>query len=171
VLSWLLEIFGEHEIDIAVEAALLLLALTLLAAYWRHARQTPYPLLQLALFKVRAFRVAVIGGFITRLGVGGLPFLTPLLFQIGLGLPAWQSGMLMMPTAAAMGMKLISTRVLGLFGFRRVLIVNKEDGCGRLRIGQGVRYFSLRSRSADAIRRSIRFCAVWPTLAASYPGG
>jgi hypothetical protein len=46
-----------------------------------------------------------------------------------------------------------------------------EDGCGRLGIGQGVRYFSLRSRSADVIRRSIRFCAVWPTLAASYPGG
>ena len=125
VLSWLLEIFGEHEINIAVEAALLLLALTLLAAYWRHARQTPYPLLQLALFKVRTFRVSVIGGFITRLGVGGLPFLTPLLFQIGLGLPAWQSGMLMMPTAAAaMGMKFISTRVLGLFGYRKVLIVN-----------------------------------------------
>jgi EmrB/QacA subfamily drug resistance transporter len=125
VLSWLLEIFGEHETDIAVEAALFLLALTLLGAYWRHARQTPYPLLQLALFKVRTFRVSVIGGFITRLGVGGLPFLTPLLFQIGLGLPAWQSGMLMMPTAAAaMGMKLISTRVLGLFGYRKVLTVN-----------------------------------------------
>ena len=46
-----------------------------------------------------------------------------------------------------------------------------EDGCGRLGIGQGMRYFSLRSRSADVIRRSIRFCAVWPTLAASYPGG
>ena len=125
VLSWLLEIFGEHEIDISVEAALLLLALSLLAAYWRHARQTPYPLLQLALFKVRTFRVSVIGGFITRLGVGGLPFLTPLLFQIGLGLPAWQSGMPTMPTAAAaMGMKFISTRVLGLFGYRKVLIVN-----------------------------------------------
>jgi EmrB/QacA subfamily drug resistance transporter len=117
LLSWLLEIFGEHEINIAVEAALLLLALTLLAAYWHHARQTPYPLLQLALFKVRTFRVSVIGGFITRLGVGGLPFLTPLLFQIGLGLPAWQSGMLMMPTAAAaMGMKFISTRVLVMIG-------------------------------------------------------
>ena len=125
LLSWLLEIFGEHEINIAVEAALLLLALTLLAAYWHHARQTPYPLLQLALFKVRTFRVSVIGGFITRLGVGGLPFLTPLLFQIGLGLPAWQSGMLMMPTAAAaMAMKFISTRVLGHFGYRKVLIVN-----------------------------------------------
>ena len=74
---------------------------------------------------MRTFRVSVIGGFITRLGVGGLPFLTPLLFQIGLDLPAWQSGLLMMPTAAAaMGMKFFSTRVLGRFGYRGVLIVN-----------------------------------------------
>jgi len=90
-----------------------------------HARQTPYPLLRLALFRIRTFRVSVIGGFITRLGIGGLPFLLPLLYQIGLGLPAWQSGLLMMPTAAAaIGMKLMSTRILGRFGFRRVLIVN-----------------------------------------------
>ena len=138
LLSWLLEIFGEHQVDIRIEAALLLLSASLLAAYWRHALKTPYPLLQLALFKVRTFRVSVIGGFITRLGVGGLPFLTPLLFQIGLGLPAWQSGLLMMPTAAAaMGMKLISTHVLGRFGYRNVLIVNT------LMIGTSICFYSL----------------------------
>ena len=67
----------------------------------------------------------MLGGFVTRLGVGGLPFLLPLLYQIGLGLPAWKSGLLMMPTAlAAMGMKLISARLLSRFGYRQVLIVN-----------------------------------------------
>src|SRR5262249_40119271 len=65
------------------------------------------------------------GGFITRLGVGGLPFLLPLLYQLGLGLPAWQSGLLTMPTAlAAMGMKLIAPRLLKHYGYRRVLGVN-----------------------------------------------
>jgi len=59
------------------------------------------------------------------LGVGGLPFLLPLLYQIGMGLPAWQSGLLMMPTAAAaMGMKLVAPKVLGRYGFRQVLVVN-----------------------------------------------
>jgi len=54
-----------------------------------------------------------------------LPFLLPLLYQLGLGLPAWQSGLLMMPAAiAAMGMKFISARVLRRFGFRQVLVVN-----------------------------------------------
>ncbi|NMM25790.1 MAG: DHA2 family efflux MFS transporter permease subunit [Glaciimonas sp.] len=125
LLSWLLEIFGEHTIDATSAAILLLLAISLLAAYVWHARQMQYPLLRLGLFRVRTFRISVMGGFITRLGLGGLPFLLPLLYQLGLGLPAWQSGLLMMPTAAAaMGMKLIATRVLGRFGYRQVLIVN-----------------------------------------------
>jgi MFS family permease len=82
-------------------------------------------LLRLALFKIRTFRVSVAGGFVTRIGVGGLPFLLPLLYQLGLGLPAWQSGLLMMPSAAAaMGMKAIASRVLGRFGYRQVLTVN-----------------------------------------------
>lgn len=125
LLSWLLEIFGEHYLDATSFAILFGLSLALLAAYVLHARTALHPLLQLALFRLRTFRVSVVGGFITRLGLGGMPFLLPLLYQIGLGLPAWQSGMLMMPAAiAAMGMKLISVRVLRRFGYRSVLIVN-----------------------------------------------
>lgn len=125
LLSWLLEIFGEHRIDATSAAVLLLLCVSLLAAYLWHARETPHPLLRLRLFRVRTFRVSVMGGFVTRLGVGGMPFLLPLLYQLGLGMPAWQSGLLMMPAAAAaMGMKLIASRMLARFGYRRILIVN-----------------------------------------------
>lgn len=125
LLSWLLEVFGEHQLDLTSAAILFLLSLSLLAAYGWHATQAEHPLLRLTLFRVRTFRVAVVGGFITRLGLGGLPFLLPLLYQLGLGLPAWQSGLLMMPAvAAAMVMKLISSPVLRRFGYRKVLIVN-----------------------------------------------
>ena len=125
LLSWLLEIFGEHNIDITSAGVLLLLSLSLLGAYAWHARQVRYPLLRLSLFDVRTFRVSVIGGFVTRLGIGGLPFLLPLLFQLGMGLPAWQSGLLMMPAAAAaMTMKFLSSRILRRYGFRQVLVVN-----------------------------------------------
>jgi MFS family permease len=90
-----------------------------------HAGHTPHPLLRLALFRLRTFRVSVAGGFITRIGIGGMPFLLPLLYQLGMGLPAWQSGMMMMPAAAgAIGMKFLSARVLRRFGYRNVLIVN-----------------------------------------------
>lgn len=125
LLSWLLEIFGEHRISNLTALFWLSVGIALLLAYGRHAERVKYPLLRLDLFRLRTFRVSVIGGFVTRFGVGGLPFLLPLLYQLGLGLPAWQSGLLMMPIAiAAMGMKFISTYILRRFGYRRVLIVN-----------------------------------------------
>jgi EmrB/QacA subfamily drug resistance transporter len=125
LLSWLLEIFGEHSIDVTSAGILFLLAISLLAAYVWHARQSAYPLLRLSLLKVRTFRVSVVGGFVTRLGIGGMPLLLPLLYQLGLGMPPWESGLLMMPTAAAaMGMKFLSSRLLRRHGFRQTLIVN-----------------------------------------------
>jgi EmrB/QacA subfamily drug resistance transporter len=125
LLSWLLEVFGDHRLDPTSAAVLLLLALSLLAAYAVHASRAAHPLLRLALFRVRTFRVSVVGGFITRLGLGGMPFLLPLLYQLGLGMPAWQSGLMMMPmAAAAMGMKLVASRILARLGYRQVLIIN-----------------------------------------------
>ena len=125
LLSWILEIFGEHHANVSFVLILLCLSVALLSVYVWHARHRQYPLLRLSLFKIRTFRVAIMGGFITRLGVGGLPFLMPLLYQLGLGFPAWQSGLLMMPTAAAaMGMKFISEFVLKRYGYRKVLMFN-----------------------------------------------
>jgi len=125
LLSWVLEVFGEHHIDATSAAVLVLVSLSLLAAYSWHARHSPFPILRLALFRVRTFRVSVVGGFITRLGLGSLPFLLPLLYQLGLELPAWQSGLLMMPAvAAAMVMKVISGPILRRFGYRRILTIN-----------------------------------------------
>ncbi|MEO7937348.1 MAG: MFS transporter [Burkholderiaceae bacterium] len=125
LLSWLLEIFGEHDLPMWQAAGLLLVALSLLAAYAWHALRVPFPLLRLSLLRVRTFRVSIAGGFLTRLGVGGMPFLLPFLYQVGMGLPAWQSGLLMMPAAAAaMGMKVLATVLLRRFGFRQVLMVN-----------------------------------------------
>ncbi len=125
LLSWLLEVFGEHDLPALQAAVLFVLAVALLAAYGWHALQVPFPLLQLGVFKARTFRIAVLGGFVTRLGIGGMPFLLPLLYQLGLGLPAWESGLLMMPAAAAaMFMKVLSSSLLRRFGYRQVLVVN-----------------------------------------------
>ena len=125
LLSWVLEVFGEHTLDGLTAGLLLLLAIGLLATYAWHACRTRFPLLRLTLLKVRTFRISVLGGFVTRLGVGGLPFLLPLLYQLGLGMPAWQSGLLMMPAAlGAMGMKMFAPKLLGRFGYRQVLLAN-----------------------------------------------
>ncbi|MBC7604014.1 MAG: MFS transporter, partial [Ramlibacter sp.] len=138
LLSWLLEIFGEHRLDATSTIVLLVIALGLLGTYVLHASRIPYPLLRLALFRVRTFRVSVIGGFITRIGMGGMPFLLPLLYQLGMGLPAWQSGLLMMPSAAAaITMKFATKPILGTLGYKRVLTINT------LLIGCAIGTFSL----------------------------
>ncbi len=125
LLSWLLEVFGEHTLPGLQFTVLLVLAAVLLLAYGWHATQVPFPLLRLGVFKARTFRVSVLGGFVTRLGIGGMPFLLPLLYQLGLGLPAWESGLLMMPAAAAaMFMKAVSSKLLRRFGYRQVLVFN-----------------------------------------------
>ncbi len=146
LLSWLLEIFGEHHVDLIPAFTLLFISIGLLAAYVWHAQRTSFPLLRLSLFRIRTFRVSVVGGFITRLGLGGLPFLLPLLYQLGLGLPAWQSGMLMMPAAAAaMGMKVISVRLLRRFGYKKILVINT------LLIGTTISMFSFVSAETPII--------------------
>src|SRR5271154_6213209 len=65
------------------------------------------------------------GSFFTRLGIGGVPFLLPLLYQVGLGFTPIESGLLVMPQAiAAMSMKTIMPRLLRRVGYRGVLISN-----------------------------------------------
>ncbi len=125
LLSYVLEVFGEHELSGREMTGLLAVSGALLAAYWVHARALEFPLLNLRLFDIRTFRVAVNGSFFTRLGIGGVPFLLPLLYQTGLGFTPVQSGMLIVPQAiAAMGMKAILTKLLGNIGYKGVLISN-----------------------------------------------
>jgi EmrB/QacA subfamily drug resistance transporter len=125
LLSYVLEVFGEHTLRAGTIAALLVVALGLLGAYYRHAVTAPHPLLRLELFRVRTFRAAVLGSFITRLGAGGIPFLLPLLYQVGLGLSPVSSGLLLMPQSlAAMGLKMTMPHILTRFGYRRVLLAN-----------------------------------------------
>jgi EmrB/QacA subfamily drug resistance transporter len=125
LLSWVLEIFGEHRLAVGWIALLAAVALGLIGLYVAHARRAADPLLPLGLFRIRTFRIAVVGGFVTRLGISGMPFLLPLLYQLGMGFSPWQAGLLVMPQAmAAIGMKLLVQRVLAGFGYRRVLVVN-----------------------------------------------
>jgi EmrB/QacA subfamily drug resistance transporter len=125
LLSYILEVFGEHTLGTGAILALFALSLVLLGAYGRHAIAAAHPLLRLALFRLRTFRSAVIGSFITRLGAGGIPFLLPLLYQVGLGYTPVQSAFLLMPqSVAAMALKPWMPRILGRFGYRNVLLAN-----------------------------------------------
>src|ERR1700693_3682395 len=125
ILSYVLEVFGEHRLSAASILALVILSALLLTAYGLHAARTAHPLLQLRLFRLRTFRTALRGSFFTRIGIGGIPFLLPLLYQVGLGFSPVQSGLLMMPQAiAAMSTKFLMPRILDRVGYRVVLLSN-----------------------------------------------
>ena len=125
LLSYVLEIFGEHELSSREIMGMLVLSLALLAGYGYHASTFAFPLLQLKLLSIRTFRAAVSGSFFTRLGIGGVPFLLPLLYQLGLGFTPIQSGLLIMPQAiGAMSIKAAMPMLLRRFGYRGVLISN-----------------------------------------------
>jgi EmrB/QacA subfamily drug resistance transporter len=125
LLSYVLEIFGEHSLSALEMSGLTALSFFLLAGYALHARTLSFPLLELKLFAIRTFRAAVSGSFFTRLGIGGVPFLLPLLYQVGLGFTPIESGLLIMPQAiAAMCMKMIMPWLLKRVGYRGVLVSN-----------------------------------------------
>lgn len=125
LLSYVLEVFGEHTLGTNAVLGLLAIALVLILGYGLHAARTAFPLLRMELFRLRTFRVAVSGSFFTRLGIGGVPFLLPLMYQVGLGFTPVQSGLLIMPQAmAAMCIKILMPRILNRFGYRGVLSSN-----------------------------------------------
>jgi EmrB/QacA subfamily drug resistance transporter len=125
LLSYVLEVFGETTLSGREMLGLLGISAALLAAYGLHTRRTPHPLLALRLLAIRTFRAAVSGNLFTRLGIGGIPFLLPLLYQVGLGFSPIESGLLIMPQAfAAMSLKLTMPLILRKFGYRTVLVSN-----------------------------------------------
>ena len=90
----------------------------------RHARRHPYPVLDLNLFSIDTFRICVSSGTIFRIAMGAVPFLLPLMLQLGFGLSAFQSGMITFVAAGgALFTKFIARAVFSRFGFRRTLIV------------------------------------------------
>ncbi len=120
-----LSVLGLNFLPWIVVAALVVGGGCFIAAYLVHARHTANPALDLTLFRVPTFFASVTGGFIFRLGLGALPFLLPLMLQVGFGMSPFQSGLITFATAlGAMGMKWATTTILRRFGFRTILVTN-----------------------------------------------
>jgi EmrB/QacA subfamily drug resistance transporter len=93
--------------------------------YVFHARRAENPILDLNLLRYPTFRAGIVGGTLFRLGVGALPLLLPLLFQLGFGMTPLRSGLLTFVAAVgAIGMKTAAGAILRTFGFRKVLSLN-----------------------------------------------
>jgi EmrB/QacA subfamily drug resistance transporter len=95
------------------------------AAALFHLRRARHPVVDLAAFRVKTFAVSMAGGSLFRISISAVPFLLPLMFQVGFGMNAFRSGLLTLAVFAGnLSMKLVTTQVMQRFGFRPVLLVN-----------------------------------------------
>ena len=118
---------GMGELHLPVPRVVLLMAAGLagLTAYYLHARRSAAPLFSPHLFDIQSFAIGIAGNLFARLGMGAMPFLTPLLLQVALGYSPSEAGMTMIPLAlASIAAKPTATWLIDRFGFRRILTTN-----------------------------------------------
>jgi EmrB/QacA subfamily drug resistance transporter len=131
-----------------------------------HFLRTPAPLLNLDLLKIKTFAITLQGGSLFRIAISVSPFLLPLMFQVGFGLNAFQSGLLMLGLFTGnLLMKSVVTPVLRRFGFRNVLTTNGilnailTAGCALL-FPQTATIIVLFILFLNGLSRSMQFTAV-----------
>ncbi|MFB0712240.1 multidrug transporter subunit MdtD [Buttiauxella noackiae] len=118
-----MELFGERIVASYIDILTILGGLALLAAYIWHARRHPTPLIALPMFRTRTFSIGIVGNLASRLGTGCVPFLMPLMLQVGFGYSALIAGCMMAPTAiGSLLAKSTVTQVLRKLGYRKTLV-------------------------------------------------
>jgi EmrB/QacA subfamily drug resistance transporter len=116
---------GRHLLPSAISWGCLATGAVLLPVYFAHARRVAHPIVRLDLIQRPTFRVAVIGGSLFRIGTGAIPFLLPLMLQVGFGLDALHSGLITFAAAAgAMFVKTLAPKILRRTGFRTLMVWN-----------------------------------------------
>jgi EmrB/QacA subfamily drug resistance transporter len=120
-----LETAGRGVVPVNLTEAMVGIGLATALGYWLHARRHPAPLLDLSLLKLPCFRVAISAMILFRAGIGAIPFLLPLMLQVGFGDSAAQSGLITFASSAgALVMKPAAQHALRQFGFRDTLLWN-----------------------------------------------
>ncbi len=122
LLELAIENLGRPLFPSALGMAFFPAALAILALYVSHTRSCADPVLDLTLLRIRTFRIGTLTGGLCRIGLDAVPFMLPLLFQVGFGLGPLQSGLLTFSSSVgAMAVRTLAGPLLRLFGFRRLL--------------------------------------------------
>lgn len=124
-LAFVFDSIGEQTLNAKILLKLAFFASILLTIYFIRSRHVQHPFIDLTIFKIRTFRITVLGSFFSRCGIGGMPFLLPLFFQLSLNKSPLYSGLMLLPFAMAMLiMKFFVKPTLKIFGFKKLLIMN-----------------------------------------------
>jgi EmrB/QacA subfamily drug resistance transporter len=129
LLQFGIENMSRPFVSVPVLACAVLAAAVLLFGFVRHARSTQHPAVDLSLYRFRSFRISTVFGGICRIGINGVPFLLPVMLQVGFGFSPIESGCLTVFTAVgALSIRPISTPLLRILGFDRVLVLSALAG-------------------------------------------
>ena len=117
--------FGRGALPPSVAIGLTVAGVIGALGYLRHSRRYPHPLLDVTLLKIPTFAISVGAGSLFRVGIGAMPFLLPLMLQLGFGLSAFHSGLVTFISAAgALVTKPVARPALKRLGFRTLLAGN-----------------------------------------------
>jgi len=132
-LAFGLSVAGLNLLPWPIVAALVGGGAVAMMLYLAHARRIENPVLDFSLLRLGTVNAGIVGGFMFRLGIGALPFLLPLLMQLGFGLNPFHSGLVTFASAiGAIGMKTVASRILRRFGFRTIMLANALISAGFL---------------------------------------
>ncbi len=122
------EVLGRDSVDVPLACGLLAASVGLGILAARHVLRHPAPILDLRALSIPSFAISILGGSLFRTAVSTMPFLLPLLFQIGFGYDAFHAGLIVLTLFIGnAGMKPMTSAVLRRFGFKATIL-----GCGLL---------------------------------------
>jgi EmrB/QacA subfamily drug resistance transporter len=120
-----IEMGSENLLNVQQLSFLIIGAFLLMTLYYRHYKRYVNPIINLRLIRIRTLRIGIFGNLLTRLGIGGMPLLLPLLFQVGFKHSATVSGMMLIPMAlSALLIKPVVVRIVKTLGYKRTLLIN-----------------------------------------------
>lgn len=95
------------------------------ALLWRHMRRHPNPIVELSAFRIPTFRMSLLDGTVMRILISAMPFVLPLMIQLGFGRSAAEAGALVLALFVGnLGIKPLTTPIMRRWGFRTVLVAN-----------------------------------------------
>lgn len=120
-----MERLGDRQPQIWPTLALAALGFGCLLYSIRHFRRAAAPMVRLDALQVPTFRVTMYGGLLFRASISAVPFLLPLLFQVGFGMDPFHSGLLVLAVFVGnLTIKPATTPLIRWLGFRRLLLIN-----------------------------------------------
>lgn len=124
-LVYAMELMGAQQFAPGLPLTLLLLGGITLAYSLRHFQQAAHPMIRLDAMQVPTFRVTMYGGSLFRASISAVPFLLPLMFQVGFGMNAFQAGSLVLAVFVGnLTIKPATTPLIRWLGFKKLLLIN-----------------------------------------------